>query len=125
MALKMLKPLLSTGGPKPKQAGWLSQHTTSAASRGYGWPWQQAVKRIRARDHDLCQACIRKGAGYIGQYGAVDHKVPKTEGGSDDDSNLEVLCDPCHADKTAAESMRARGLQPSVRTTFGRDGWPV
>lgn len=111
MRLKMLKPVLATQGHKPKQAGWAAQHTTSASERGYGWAWQQAVKRIRERDHDLCQACIRRGSGHIGRYGAVDHIVPKAEGGSDDDANLQVLCDPCHTDKTAAESRRARGLE--------------
>jgi 5-methylcytosine-specific restriction endonuclease McrA len=38
----------------------------------------------------------------------VDHKVPKSRGGDDSPANLQTICDPCHAAKTAAES---RGLE--------------
>lgn len=108
MKLKTLPPLLSTGRAS-KAPGWAAQHTESSTARGYGYAWQQAVKRIRARDCDLCQQCVREG-GPIGTYAAVDHKVPKFEGGSDDDSNLEVICETHHTAKTAEESRRARGF---------------
>lgn len=78
--------------------------------RGYGWAWEQAVKRIRARDCDICQACVRRNDGHVGTYAAVDHRIPKAEGGTDDESNLEVICKRCHAEKTAAESKRGRRL---------------
>lgn len=39
---------------------------------------------------------------------SVDHVVPKAEGGTDDDDNLQSICEPCHAVKTAQESARAR-----------------
>ena len=108
--LKCLPPLLSTRQGPAKAPGWAAQHTTSSTARGYGWAWQQAVKRIRARDCDLCQACIRRNDGHVGTYSAVDHKVSRGEGGGEDDSNLEVLCEPCHTVKTNEESRRARGL---------------
>ena len=109
--LRMLPPLLSTATPKRSERNnWHDTRSTSSTERGYGWAWQQAVKRIRARDHDVCQPCLRRNDGRIGTYGAVDHKVPKFEGGTDDEANLEVICDDCHAPKTAAESLRARGL---------------
>lgn len=81
----------------------------SRHERGYGWAWEQAVKRIRARDCDLCQACLRRDDGHVGTYAAVDHRISKGEGGSDDDANLEVICAPCHTEKTAAEARRGRG----------------
>jgi 5-methylcytosine-specific restriction protein A len=81
----------------------------SRHERGYGWAWEQAVKRIRARDCDICQACVRRNDGHVGTYAAVDHRIPKAEGGTDDDGNLEVICAPCHAEKTAAEARRGRG----------------
>ncbi len=109
--LKCLPPLLKVNGPAPKTPGWLSQHTTSRHARGYGWAWEQAVKRIRARDCDLCQQCVREGGDHVGTYSAVDHIVPKAEGGGDDDLNLEVICKEHHDAKTAAESRRARGIE--------------
>ena len=64
--------------------------------------------RIRARDCGLCQECQRKGRATIG--GPVDHIIPLWKGGSDDESNKEVLCVPCHDAKTAREAAdRARG----------------
>lgn len=39
---------------------------------------------------------------------AVDHIVPKAEGGTDEDENLQAICKRCHKLKTEAESLRAR-----------------
>ena len=89
-----------------------------AASEAEAWSllkarWQ-ALQRdtpgIRARDADCCQACIRRNDGHIGTYSAIDHKVPKEEGGTDDDDNLEVICSPCHTAKTQREALRGRGV---------------
>ncbi len=63
---------------------------------------------IKARDCGLCQACKRAGKVTVGSV--VDHKVPLWQGGSDEDSNKELLCDPCHDTKTAGEAtQRAKG----------------
>ena len=40
----------------------------------------------------------------------VDHIIPKAEGGTDDESNLQSLCKPCHAAKTDREKNRGRGV---------------
>jgi 5-methylcytosine-specific restriction protein A len=37
---------------------------------------------------------------------AVDHIVPKAEGGNDDEGNLQTICRACHAAKTADEARR-------------------
>lgn len=37
----------------------------------------------------------------------IDHTVALCDGGSDEESNMQALCCPCHKDKTAAEA-RAR-----------------
>lgn len=39
---------------------------------------------------------------------AVDHIVPKAEGGNDDPENLQAICKRCHKLKTEMESKRAR-----------------
>lgn len=65
-------------------------------------------ERIRARDCGLCQECKRQGRTALGA--AVDHIEPLWKGGSDDDTNKELLCTPCHDAKTAREAAeRARG----------------
>lgn len=64
--------------------------------------------RIRARDCGLCQQCRREGKTRLG--GPIDHIIPLHKGGSDNDTNKEVLCVPCHDAKTAREAAaRARG----------------
>jgi 5-methylcytosine-specific restriction protein A len=64
---------------------------------------------IKARDHGLCQACKRKGLhGVLGDV--VDHIEPLHLGGSNEMKNAELLCNPCHDEKTAREAgNRARG----------------
>jgi 5-methylcytosine-specific restriction protein A len=55
--------------------------------------------------HPLCVHCL--AAGRTTAATVPDHVVPLADGGADDDSNLQSLCAPCHAVKTAAEA-RAR-----------------
>lgn len=65
-------------------------------------------RRIRERDCGLCQECKRQGRTTIGH--PVDHIVPLWAGGSDDDTNKETLCTPCHDAKSAREAkQRAAG----------------
>ncbi len=64
---------------------------------------------IRKRDCDLCQACKRKGVTRLGDV--VDHIHPLHLGGSDDSTNKELLCNPCHDAKSASEAGdRSRGV---------------
>jgi 5-methylcytosine-specific restriction protein A len=63
---------------------------------------------IKTRDCGLCQACKRNGTTTVGSV--VDHITPLWAGGSDERSNKELLCHPCHDAKTASEAVqRARG----------------
>lgn len=43
-----------------------------------------------------------------------DHIIPRFEGGSDDDSNLQLICANCHEDKTALDLKRVK-RSPEVR----------
>ncbi|GAB3358018.1 HNH endonuclease [Giesbergeria sinuosa] len=73
--------------------------------RGRGWMRQR--ERIGLRDHYKCAAC-----GAIRSDHDVDHRIPLEKGGSNDDSNLQLLCsgpDRCHAKKTAAEAKARAG----------------
>lgn len=57
--------------------------------------------RIRRRDKRTCQLCGKPGW-------QVDHRIPVAAGGTDDDTNLRVLCDGCHQAKTQAEAAAGR-----------------
>lgn len=63
----------------------------------------------------LCQICKASGkttpvelSGSRG--GILDHIVSTGEGGTDEDSNLQTICQCCDKIKTAEESARARGI---------------
>jgi 5-methylcytosine-specific restriction protein A len=58
------------------------------------------------------EQCVRAGT-------QVDHIVAIDNGGTEQSSNLQVLCDPCHAIKTTSD------LGHKPRQTVGADGWPV
>ena len=79
----------------------------SRQERGYGAEWEVTRKRILRRDKGLCQVCLKVGKFRPARQ--VDHRVPKFEGGTEDDDNLQSICLDCHKAKTAAEAIRARG----------------
>lgn len=108
----------------------------SRHARGYGSAWDKLRQLVLQRDAGLCQACRAEGRVTAGNL--VDHKVPKFEGGTDDLDNLQVLCKPCHVDKTAQESGRARragnpaagagqghAVAPRPSAACGADGMPT
>lgn len=51
-------------------------------------------RRVYARDHFRCQWCARTWNLQL------DHIVPWSAGGSDDESNLRTLCAPCNTDRS-------------------------
>jgi len=69
--------------------------------RGYGNMWDKLRKQILERDKALCQICIK--VGHLIEATQVDHIKPKSKGGTDDNANLQSLCNRCHLRKTAAE----------------------
>lgn len=75
-----------------------SQHVTLTRSAE-----RARAKQIMRRDAGICHVCHKPGADRI------DHVVPLSEGGADDDTNLAPIHQrPCHDTKTAQESARAR-----------------
>jgi len=54
-----------------------------------GWGWGEVRARVRERD----QACVRCSSTRRLQ---VHHRVPLRDGGSNELSNLELLCARCH-----------------------------
>jgi len=67
--------------------------------------WKIKRNEIRIRDEYLCQECKRNGKIAVGTQ--VDHIKSIKRGGSRlDNSNLELLCKPCHDSKSAKEVRR-------------------
>lgn len=64
----------------------------SATERGYGYHWQQVSAAYLRRSPE----CVVCGA----QATDVDHIVPRSRGGTDDEDNLQALCHSCHSRKT-------------------------
>lgn len=81
----------------------------SSQERGYGRQWVHARNRVMLRDCGICQPCKADGIVHMGTE--VDHIVPKAEGGTDDDANLQTICKARHRAKTQAEAARGRGLR--------------
>jgi len=80
--------------PKPPQRMY-DDRRGSSTQRGYGYAWQQRRKEFIKR-HPFCVRCGKPTTD-------VDHVIPRSRGGSDDDRNLQPLCSRCHKQKTARE----------------------
>lgn len=97
----------------PQKKAW-SSGKRSGKGRG-GRPWRRIRKTIFERDNYLCQEHYRSGRLvpvelHGDNAGHCDHIVSKQDGGTDNESNLETLCQQCHKAKTQAESVRGRGV---------------
>ena len=67
--------------------------------------------------YPLCALCLANGRAAVALE--LDHILPLSKGGSNDECNLQGLCPPCHAAKTAID------LNYGERVTIGVDGWPI
>ncbi|ATQ75077.1 HNH endonuclease [Massilia violaceinigra] len=100
----------------------------SRQERGYGAAWDRVRKVVMERDGGLCQVCLKAGRYGVIAY-AVDHIISKakcaalrwSDARTDDPSNLQAICAPCHEVKTEAEQGKAK--RPKV--VIGIDGWSV
>mgnify|MGYP001582859063 CR=1 FL=1 len=101
--------------------------TSSRHTRGYGSAWDKQRLRILARDHGICQPCLKQGGIHAGTE--VDHIVSRaiahalgwTYGQTESDDNLQAINTVCHRIKTDAE----QGRTSKPRSRIGLDGYPV
>jgi 5-methylcytosine-specific restriction protein A len=71
----------------------------------------QAARKRLFEQNPLCVECDKRGIVRLATQ--RDHVVALTNGGADDDSNVQGLCDECHEEKSLGERLlaqrRARG----------------
>lgn len=91
---------------KPIEGKFADRRRGSRHARGYGTAWDRLRLRVLERDCNRCQVCL--AAGRISLARAVDHIVPKAQGGTDAPENLQSICDPCHRLKTQSEAAAGR-----------------
>lgn len=73
----------------------------SARDRGYDSRWEK-IRAAHLRDEPLCRMHL-SNEDFPVPATEVDHIVPRVDGGSDEDSNLQSLCKSCHSSKTRRE----------------------
>jgi 5-methylcytosine-specific restriction protein A len=96
-------------GPAARKAQFELRRPTANA-RGYTYQWQKRRAAFLERFR-WCEAAWR-GVVCGAPATNVDHIIPKSAGGPDDELNWQPLCASCHSRKTARQSLgwgRARG----------------
>ncbi len=88
--------------------------TTTQRIRG---PKLQKLRKRLMMENPLCVVCFKQGK--VQAATELDHIVPVSQGGSNEDSNLQFLCSECHRVKTAMD------LGHTYHPPIGLDGWPV
>lgn len=83
--------------------GWTNDTTRVRGRR------LQDLRRQLFRHEPLCRVCAAKGLTVVATI--RDHIVPLAEGGTDEASNIQPMCQACSDEKTKRES--ARGLRRS------------
>ena len=83
--------------------------------RGLPAEWPKLVAQVKHRAGGRCETCGGRGA-------SVDHITPRFEGGTDDLSNLQLLCWAHHQRKTSQEAARGRRRRPDLLPVRRRAG---
>jgi 5-methylcytosine-specific restriction protein A len=80
----------------------------SSAKRGYGPAWK-SKRDAWARSHPLCADPFSRHNEQLVSMKIVDHIIPLSQGGRDDETNYQSLCMACHNYKTAHDGSRRKG----------------
>src|SRR5262245_26814566 len=90
----------------PACARAVDQARGTPTARGFGYEYQAKRRRILARDGYVCHLC--------GQHRAdsVDHLVPRSRGGTNEDSNLAAAHLSCNSARGARIIASPKSLNP-------------
>lgn len=77
-----------------------------------GRAWMAKRHRVALAHGYRCTAC---GCVWVASRDQIDHRLPREQGGSNDESNLQPLCNECHAAKTASEAKARSGPGGATR----------
>lgn len=104
MSLAVLKPRLT---PMHTSKVRVLEVKAGATQMERGRAWMQKRERVALTHGYRCAGC---GLVWRSNKDQIDHRIPREQGGSNEESNLQPLCKPCHDAKTAAEAgSRATG----------------
>lgn len=70
------------------------ERDTAEHKRRYGRSWKK-IRDIYIKAHPLCEMCLSEGKAVEAEQ--VHHKLPISEGGTNDYENLMALCSSCHS----------------------------
>lgn len=86
--------------------------------------WYRIRARILRRDDHKCQHVLNTGSICGEPATHVDHIKPASQGGGDDEANLQALCPYCHGVKTGAEGAAAAARVPRPSRYRGTERHP-
>ena len=78
----------------------LEELRPSSLARGFDRAWRKLRAQV-LREEPWCRRCGREST-------EVDHRIPRSQGGTDDRENLQGVCKPCHSRKGAKEGRWGR-----------------
>jgi 5-methylcytosine-specific restriction endonuclease McrA len=79
------------------------------------------IDELKARDGAICNDC--KDALGTGNPFHVDHVIPWRMGGKDEVSNMQLLCVPCHNNKTHGKTGDTAKIAKAERTALKHCGF--
>jgi 5-methylcytosine-specific restriction protein A len=119
---------VKTSGSCNSGSSW-KRDRRSRHARGYGSAWvklRAIVLKVNAQGKPtaLCRACLER-ENRPTPATECDHIIPKHKGGSEELSNMQPLCPPCHAAKTQREAAEAQGRTLKPKMQFDAAGFPI
>jgi len=83
---------------RPISLGWTGDRTRVRGRR------LQRLRRVLFEREPLCRPCAAAGRTTLATI--RDHIIPVAEGGTEDEANIQPICEDCHDAKVQAESAR-------------------
>ncbi len=86
-------------------------------------PPPDVTARNFAKAKGCCENCLRKLM--AGEKWARDHILPLKDGGINIETNLQILCEPCHGQKTSGENSLRAAIKRKTKAVYGIQSAPI